>query len=38
MQRRLVLLDAFSNGERAMLDKKILTHAQARVRMSKWLK
>jgi prevent-host-death family protein len=38
MQRRLVLLDALSKGERAVFDKKTLTHAQARERMSKWLK
>lgn len=38
MQRRLTLLEALSKGEKAFLDKKTLTHAQARERMSKWLK
>ena len=38
MQRRLALLEALSKGERAHLDKKTTTHAQARERMSKWLK
>lgn len=38
MQRRLALLEALSKGERANLNKKTTTHAQARERMSKWLK
>lgn len=38
MQRRLALLDALSKGERALLDKGTLTHAQAKERMGKWLK
>ncbi|MFK4753486.1 type II toxin-antitoxin system Phd/YefM family antitoxin [Oceanobacter antarcticus] len=38
MQRRLALLEALSTGERAVLDKKTLTHAQAKERMGKWLK
>lgn len=38
MQRRLVLLDALSKGERAVLDKRTLTHAQAKEKMKKWLK
>lgn len=38
MQRRLALLDALSKGERAVLDKRMLTHDQAKDRMEKWLK
>ncbi|MFA5630187.1 MAG: type II toxin-antitoxin system Phd/YefM family antitoxin [Porticoccaceae bacterium] len=38
MQRRLALLDALSKGERAVLDKRTLTHDQAKDRMEKWLK
>ena len=38
MQRRLALLEALSKGERALLDKRMLTHVQARERMRKWLK
>ena len=38
MQRRLALLEALSKGERAVLGKRMLTHAQARERMGKWLK
>lgn len=38
MQRRLALLEALSKGERAMLDKKTVTHAQAKERMGRWLR
>lgn len=38
MQRRLTLLDALSRGERAVLEKRTLSHAQAKERMEKWLK
>jgi prevent-host-death family protein len=38
MQRRLALLEALSKGERAILDNKTVTHADAKVRMAKWLK
>lgn len=38
MQRRLTLLEALSKGERAHLDKRTITHAQAKERMGKWLK
>lgn len=37
MQRRLALLDGLAKGERAVLEKRILTHAQAKERMRKWL-
>ncbi|HEX7046620.1 MAG TPA: hypothetical protein VF275_03480 [Gammaproteobacteria bacterium] len=38
MQRRLTLLAALSKGERAILEKRTVTNAQARERMAKWLK
>lgn len=38
MQRRLALLDALSKGERAVLEKRTMTHAQAEERMQKWLR
>lgn len=38
MQSRLALLEAISKGERTLLDKKAITHTQARERMGKWLK
>lgn len=38
MQRRLALLEALSKGERALLGKRTLTHAQAKERMGKWQK
>ncbi len=38
MQRRLALLDALSKGERAILEKRTLTHVQAKERMQKWFK
>lgn len=38
MQRRLALLEALSKGERAVLEKRTVTHAQAKERMAKWLK
>ena len=38
MQRRLTLLEALSNGERALFENKTVTHADAKLRMAKWLK
>jgi hypothetical protein len=38
MQRRLALLEGLSKGERAILEGKTISHAQARDRMQKWLK
>ncbi len=38
MQRRLALLDGLSKGERAVLEGKTTSHAQAKERMQKWLK
>ncbi|MDT8428139.1 MAG: type II toxin-antitoxin system Phd/YefM family antitoxin [Pseudomonadales bacterium] len=38
MQRRLVLLEGLSKGERAILEGKTISHSKARERMQKWLK
>ncbi len=38
MQRRLALLEGLSKGERAILEGKRTSHAQAKERMQKWLK
>lgn len=38
MQHRLALLEALSKGERAVLEKRTVTHAHAKERMGKWLK
>ncbi|EHD23465.1 MULTISPECIES: type II toxin-antitoxin system Phd/YefM family antitoxin [Brenneria] len=38
MQRRLTLLEALSKGERAVLEQRTVSHAQARERLQKWLK
>ena len=38
MQRRLALLEGLSRGERAILEGRTLSDAQARTRMQKWLK
>ena len=38
MRRRLALLEALSKGERAFLNKRTFTHAQAKERMGRWLK
>ncbi len=37
MQRRLALLEGLSKGERAVLEGKTTSHAQAKERMQKWL-
>ncbi len=37
MQRRLALLEGLSKGERAILEGKTTSHAQAKERMQKWL-
>lgn len=38
MQRRLALLDGLARGERAVLENRMFTQAQARERLRKWLK
>ena len=36
--RRMALLEAIARGERAIDEERVLTHAQARKRMARWLK
>lgn len=38
MQRRLALLEGLSKGERAILEGRTASHAQAKEQMHKWLK
>ena len=38
MQRRLALLEGLSKGERAILEGRTTSHAQAKEQMQKWLK
>lgn len=38
LQRKMKLLDGIERGERALEDGRVLTQAQARRRMSRWLK
>ena len=37
MQERMAILEGIARGERAILENRTLTHAQARGRMKKWL-
>ncbi|MGH7035823.1 MAG: type II toxin-antitoxin system Phd/YefM family antitoxin [Stellaceae bacterium] len=36
-QRRLALLEGIARGEKAVEEGRILTHAQARKRLARWL-
>lgn len=38
LQRRMALLEGIARGEKAIEEGRTLTHAQARQRMSRWLK
>lgn len=38
MQRRMSLLESIARGEKAIEDGRVLSHADARKRMSRWLK
>jgi prevent-host-death family protein len=38
LQKRLGLLEGIARGERAVEDGRAVTHAQAKRRMSRWLK
>jgi len=38
LQRRMGLLEGIARGERAVEEGRMLTHAQAKQRMSRWLK
>ena len=37
MQDRMAILEGVARGERAVLEGRTLTHAEARGRLSKWL-
>ena len=38
LQRRMSLLEGIARGERALEEGRTLSHAQAKQRMSRWLK
>ena len=38
LQRRMSLLEGIARGEKAVEEGRILTHAQAKKRMKRWLK
>ena len=38
LQERMRLLEGIARGERAFQEGRVLTHAQARRRMARWLK
>jgi predicted transcriptional regulator len=37
LDRKLAILEGISRGERALADGKVLTHAEAKKRLAKWL-
>lgn len=37
MQSRLTLLEGIARGERAILEKRVLSHREAKQRMARWL-
>jgi prevent-host-death family protein len=37
MQSRLTLLEGIARGEKAILEKRVLSHRQAKQRMARWL-
>jgi hypothetical protein len=38
LQRRMSLLEGIARGEKAVEEGRVLSHAQARRRMGRWLK
>lgn len=38
MQQRMVLLEGIARGEMAVAEGRVVTHAQAKARMARWLK
>jgi prevent-host-death family protein len=38
LQQRIGLLEGIARGEKAVEDGRVVTHAQAKQRMSRWLK
>ncbi len=37
MQNRLTLLEGIARGEKAILEKRVLSHREAKRRMARWL-
>jgi prevent-host-death family protein len=37
MQSRLTLLEGIARGEKAILEKRVLTHREAKRKMARWL-
>ena len=37
MQSRLTLLEGIARGEKAILEKRVLSHREAKLRMARWL-
>ena len=37
MQNRLTLLEGIARGEKAILEKRVLSHREAQQRMARWL-
>ncbi len=37
MQSRLALLEGIARGEKAILEKRVLSHKEAKQRMARWL-
>ena len=37
MQNRLMLLEGIARGEKAILEKRVLSHKEAKQRMARWL-
>ena len=38
MQDRMRILEGIAHGETAIIEKRVLTHTEAEVKMKKWLK
>ncbi len=38
MQQRMTLLEGIARGEQAIAENRVVTHAQAQTRLSRWLK
>ena len=38
MQNRIRILEGIARGETAIIEKRVLTHTEAQVKMKKWLK
>lgn len=38
MQQRMTILEGIARGEQAVADGRLVTHAQAKTRLARWLK